>query len=276
MRSQLDVRFLRHSDLPGFEMAVVRASPHAFPYHVHNHYSIGLMEDGGSYCLGPTRAWSLVGPGQLACINPGQVHSGVPPEGVRPSYRMFYADPGWLRRIASDLTGQDTGFPEFTRLIVTAPEAAARFRAFSRLLQAGAERLALESAMVMAFSTLLETAAEPVRPARGMRPARPEHGAVRQVREFLAARLADKVSLDELAEAAGLSRYHMLRVFKRATGVSPHSYHLQLRVDAARRMLRQGRAIADVAMDTGFTDQSHFTNTFRQMLGATPGQYAAR
>ncbi len=276
MRPQLDVRFLRHSDLPGFEVAVVTRSTHAFPNHAHDHYTVGLMESGGSYCLGPAREWSLVGPGQLALINPGQVHSGIPPQGVRPSYRMFYVDPVWLRRADADLAGQDRGFPEFDRLILTAPEATRAFWALSRLLEGGAERLALQSAMVMAFSTLLEAATESGRPARPKHPPRPEHQAIRRVRDYLAAHLADKVSLDDLAETANLSRYHLLRVFKRATGVSPHSYHLQLRVAAARRLLRQGQAIAEVAQDTGFTDQSHFTNTFRQMLGATPGQYAAR
>ena len=73
-----------------------------------------------------------------------------------------------------------------------------------------------------------------------------------------------------------MSRYHLLRVFKRATGLTPHAFHVQHRVERAKSLLRSGLPIVQVAADTGFVDQSHFTRAFKHLVGATPGQYLGR
>ena len=58
--------------------------------------------------------------------------------------------------------------------------------------------------------------------------------------------------------------------------MTPHAYHLQLRIERAKVLLRNGWAPAEAALETGFADQSHFANTFRRFVGATPRQYVAR
>ena len=79
MRPLQDVRYFRHPALEGVKVCRVRHSRHVFPDHVpEGLYAIGLMEEGGSYCFGPSRPDSLVAAGQICLINPGQVHSGVP------------------------------------------------------------------------------------------------------------------------------------------------------------------------------------------------------
>jgi len=100
-----------------------------------------------------------------------------------------------------------------------------------------------------------------------------ERRAVRRAKEFLSENLDTKLSLQEVAAVVGLSRYHFLRVFKKATGLPPHVFRTQQRVDTARRLLKTGMPFSQVALATGFSDQSHFTNKFRQFIGATPSQY---
>jgi AraC-like DNA-binding protein len=63
------------------------------------------------------------------------------------------------------------------------------------------------------------------------------------------------------------------RRFGAAMGLPPHRYHLQLRIDAAKRKLAAGESIVQVAIDLGFSDQSHFTRLFSRVVGATPAQY---
>ena len=92
-------------------------------------------------------------------------------------------------------------------------------------------------------------------------------------REYLADNVAEKVSLEELSGVAGVSRYHLLRLFKNGTGLPPHAFQTQLRVERAKVLLRKGWAPVQVAMETGFADQSHFTHKFRQFTGITPRQY---
>ncbi|HEX4986245.1 MAG TPA: AraC family transcriptional regulator [Burkholderiales bacterium] len=86
---------------------------------------------------------------------------------------------------------------------------------------------------------------------------------------------ANDVSLADIAEAAHLSSYHLTRVFKKATGMSPHRYLVQVRVNSARSLLTAGagdRSLAEIAAAVGFADQSHLTRHFKRMLGVTPKQ----
>jgi len=86
--------------------------------------------------------------------------------------------------------------------------------------------------------------------------------------------LGENFTLDELARAAGVSRFHFSRLFRVSTGASPMGYLLYLRVDRAKNMLLRGdRKICEIAMALGFFDQSHFSRTFRRMTGVSPREY---
>jgi AraC-like DNA-binding protein len=100
--------------------------------------------------------------------------------------------------------------------------------------------------------------------------------ALRRAREFLGDRLPATVTLDELAAAAGTSKFRLVRLFRAATGMPPHRYQLAQRIRLARRMLERGVPIAEVAAATGFADQSHLHRHFRRGLDLTPREYARR
>lgn len=93
MKSTENVRYWRDPDLEGIEICLVRGSRHVFPNHGHDGiYAVAMVDVGGCYCLGPRKSDSLVAPGKIALINPGQVHSGVPFKGMRVTYWMLYLD----------------------------------------------------------------------------------------------------------------------------------------------------------------------------------------
>ena len=102
---------------------------------------------------------------------------------------------------------------------------------------------------------------------------RREHRAVRQTREVLHAHFADEVSIETLAQRVGFSQGYLLRAFKREVGVTPHAYQIALRVDRAKDLLATGVDISQVALETGFHDQSHLTRTFKKYVQTTPGRF---
>ncbi len=101
-----------------------------------------------------------------------------------------------------------------------------------------------------------------------------EFGRVDLAKDYLSADLDMKLSLDSVAGKIGLSRFHFIRMFKRHTGLSPHQFRIRHRIDAAKILIQKGLPLSEIALETGFSDQSHFTNTFRQSTGLTPSQYA--
>jgi AraC family transcriptional regulator len=101
----------------------------------------------------------------------------------------------------------------------------------------------------------------------------PQSRAVGDAIAFIQDHYAQPITLDDIAAAAHLSPYHLARLFKQATGHTPHQYLIQIRVNSARALLTSGagqRSLAEVATAVGFADQSHLTRHFKRQFGITP------
>jgi AraC-like DNA-binding protein len=94
------------------------------------------------------------------------------------------------------------------------------------------------------------------------------------VKSYLADHLTDDVSLEQLAQISGFSPFHLIRVFRNATGLAPYEYLTNLRVERAKQLLVEQRSIAQVAASLGFYDQSHLHRHFKRIVGVTPGAYS--
>jgi AraC family transcriptional regulator len=96
----------------------------------------------------------------------------------------------------------------------------------------------------------------------------------RRSKEMLVANLAGNIPLATIAEACGLSVSHFSRAFRKSTGLAPHSWLQQARIEQAMTMLRQrGPSLSEIALACGFVDQSHFTRVFVQRVGLAPGSW---
>jgi AraC family transcriptional regulator len=95
-----------------------------------------------------------------------------------------------------------------------------------------------------------------------------------RVVEYIDAHLGREITLTALARIAGYSRSHFLRMFRTATGHTPHHYVLQLRLKRAQEFMRLGRmSLIDIAAHSGFSSRDHMSRIFRQLLGVTPSEY---
>ena len=265
-----DVRFWRDPDLPGVEARTSEYREAAFREHAHPTYSIGAVESGRVvFALHGANHEACAG--QMVFIEPDAVHACNPDPDGSLAYRMFYVSTDRVEAVAAETLGPDAGLPKFVSPVADDPELVAVWRALHEAMIHGGSRLEKESLLTLGLAGCIE------RHARLGAPQPSQGGAegVERARTLLIDRLADKISLDELAEAAGVSRYHFLRVFQAETGLTPHAYQSQLRVDQAKTLLAKGLDISRVAAETGFADQSHFTRVFRRFTGATPNQYRA-
>jgi AraC-like DNA-binding protein len=97
-----------------------------------------------------------------------------------------------------------------------------------------------------------------------------------RARDLADARYFEPLEVDDLARAAGLSRAHFSREFRRAFGVSPHAYLLTRRLERAAALLRvSDRSVADICMSVGLRSVGSFTTSFQRMFGMSPTAYRA-
>jgi AraC family transcriptional regulator len=97
---------------------------------------------------------------------------------------------------------------------------------------------------------------------------------LRQITDWMAENVAEEFNLERLAAQAGLSRFYFNRLFKSAVGMSPSRYHITLRLDEAKRLLRETKeSVVSVALDVGYANPSHFAQLFRRETGLSPSDY---
>ncbi len=96
---------------------------------------------------------------------------------------------------------------------------------------------------------------------------------IEKLKELLSADLQKDLPLNSLAHEIDVNPYTLIRSFKAATGITPHAYRMNCRIEQARALLRQGRDITETALECGFFDQSHFHRHFKAMTTVTPQEY---
>lgn len=148
----------------------------------------------------------------------------------------------------------------------------------ARVPMHAAQALLVESvASALAVRLLAQFASMP---AAARRPAADSAGGLTgrrfaRVQDYIDQHLGDAITLKDLAQAAGVSRFHFARQFRARTGESPMGYLQRTRVERAKTLLRDSRTrVIDISAELGFADQSHFARTFRRLVGMPPSAYA--
>src|SRR5258708_10780105 len=104
-----------------------------------------------------------------------------------------------------------------------------------------------------------------------------DHVRLRRVLDYISARIADEITVTDLARVAGLSIFHFARMFTIAVGVSPRRYICRMRLERAMAEIAGGRSsLAKIAFDARFSSQARFTRAFRRATGTSPGEYRRR
>jgi len=245
----------------GIELYRAHIVRHAFEPHTHEAYGFGVIDAGverfryrGSDHLAP--------PQSLVLMNPDVLHTGRAETVHGWRYRMAYVDAALLREVGGEA---DWSFAE-----PVLRHAASTQRAGAAL------QLLWTADSALAFDAALLELVEAVRPhARCGRPERASEcdAPLQRAIDLMHDRLADPLTLVDLAQAAGLSPFHFQRRFKARHHATPHQMLMALRLFRAKRQLSAGIAPALVAADNGLTDQAHLTRRFAGMYGVTPARY---
>ncbi|OBQ67574.1 AraC family transcriptional regulator [Mesorhizobium erdmanii] len=251
-------------DPAGMERIEARFHGSAFDLHRHDTYAIGVTLQGVQTFRyrGATR---LSLPGQIIVLHPDELHDGGAgtEDGLR--YRMLYLEPSLMLDCLGGLS-----LP-FVRDAVVRDEA---FRAtlLSALgpLQQELDELFVDDFLTQLMQGLARHAGQPAKPM-----ARTAWRAAVLARDYLTENVARPVRSGELEAITGLDRYALSRHFRAAFSTSPHRFLVMRRLQRARRMIAAGEPLAQIAIEAGFTDQSHFNRQFKKAFGMTPGRWSS-
>jgi AraC-like DNA-binding protein len=242
---------------------------HPYPRHWHEELHFCCYTSGSGY-LGYRGGSHLVGEGDFVITSPGEVHENwVDPESSV-SFCGIYIDAHAFRRAAQQITGRDLPLMGFRQFLVRNDPMKRHFLTIQGSAEQRSSQLEQEAALLVFLHAFFSNCLTENRPRI---PSRREPGAVKRAREYIDENFAEAISLAFLSRLTNLSPFHLHRVFCLETGMPPHAYQTQVRINRAKQLLRERHSLSAVAVSTGFADQSHFTRHFRRVVGVTPGRF---
>jgi len=259
-------RFHYDETFPAAETRLTLLSDRNFAPHYHREFSVGAVLE-NQVRVGWNGGSALIAPGEVVIVDPMTVHSCNTVDGGPRSYCMIYLDAEFCASLIPqgtrlfrdgrlDLLRDPNLFMEVVKLNALLTETSISPKEKEEALRGFLPRLA-EARTAAVHSPERSRARKPAATAAA---------------KLIAEQAFSGLPLDELGEALGVSKYHLVRVFRNSTDLPPHRFLLNHRINEAKRLLRRS-SIADAALDAGFYDQSHFTRTFVSMTAATPGEY---
>lgn len=236
----------------------------AYERHRHDTYAIGLTDRGvqSFWYRGGVHSGT---PGDVIVLHPDEAHDGYAGTADGFGYRLAYIEPARVREACRAITGRACALPFVADPVV-------KSRKLRQALEAAfADELAATAADAFILRIAEALLAESGGPAPTM--LRLDKAAVERARQFIESETPRLVHSSDLEAASGLSRFELARQFRALVGTSPYRYSLMRRLEWTRARLGRMSTV-DVALAAGFSDQPHFSRTFKAAFGLSPARYA--
>jgi len=258
------IEYHRPSGLSGVELLYLEDPKFAFKPHIHDAYVFWFNGQGGErVTLGGCS--NILQPDSFGVVAPGEVHANHAVTESR-TLQSLYVEQSVVDDIAAQCGCNAAGF----RSRLQRDKLSRTMLAWlHRQLMKADDAFFAKETFIRAFSLLLDRHGEG-EPCGELYSAPAK---VRLARAILDERFAEELELDEIALLCGCSVCHLIRLFRRETGMTPHSYLMERRLAHAKERLAGESSICSIAFEAGFTDQSHLTRRFRARFGLTPGLY---
>ena len=264
------VKILDVSDIGGLQLLQASYRSQRFNRHSHDGYGFGVVER-GTLCFRYLGADSSAPTGMINLVCPGECHDGYGKTREGWSYRMFYIAPELVAAIIGDGRNKSDTLPFFRTGVIEDDALAAQFVLAHRYItEKPNDNLAIEDLVSGFICSMVNAYGDEKLRLPKLLSASTQ---IQRVVDKLEDEFQVNHRLEDLSSLAGISKYHLIRVFANETGLTPHKYLNQVRIQRSEQLLRQGVDLAETAYRTGFADQSHFTRTFRSIKGIAPGAF---
>ena len=256
---------------PGIEVLSC-VNSFVFTNHIHNGHVLWLNSEGGEeYNL--KGCATILQPGSISIIEPGIVHSNRPWNPAKRHLRSLYLGEEFFLYLEKLLTGETKGKLTLPTSVIENRKCWKLAILLHEAIINNQDQLLIDELIVSLFSKI-----EVLQFGKVICHGFSDNSTDRlqNLLEFIRAKFNEDISLDNLAEIAKCTSFHVIRLFNNQVGMSPHAYLTQLRLERARELIDNGQSIADAALLAGFSDQSHLTRRFKKRYGLTPGLYGSQ
>ena len=237
-----------------------------FPNHFHEHYVIGFVEDGQRALFCKNQIYSIEH-GNIVLFHPGDNHACVQSDEGTFDYRGFHIPKETMLDLAEEVTGRRV-LPGFSKNVIVDDEITCYLRPLHEMVMRGISDFGKEENLLFLISALIQKYGQPFESCIPECPQEIEKSCA-----FMRQHFSERIYLDQICHYAGLSKSTLLRAFTKSKGITPYRYLETIRINEAKLLLEKGVLPIDAAMQTGFSDQSHFTNYFSSFIGLAPGVY---
>ena len=269
--SPSDIAFWSDPRMPYVETRKACQSRICYKAHSHATFSIGAVDQGQSRFSSYLHTTENIEVGSIVCIPAYIEHACNPLPDQAWSYQMMHLDLDWLKQLLEESVTERicNQIPELVPEIIKKPEIYQHFCQLNDTLF-DPERTILEKEQ-----SLVETLTQIIFPSLQLKQVEEKLYLQQHLKHLvdLIVQYEHFLSLEQLSAQSGISRYAIIRLFKRNFGLTPHAFQLNLRINQARDRLKSGGSVVDIAYDLGFSDQSHFHRVFKSLTGVTPKQY---
>lgn len=237
-----------------------------FPNHFHEHYVFGFIENGQRVLSCKNKEY-IIDKGNIVIFNPGDNHSCIQNDGGKLDYRGLNISKETMLYLAEEVTGKQE-LPGFSHNVICDDEITCYLRPLHEMVMNGTSDFVKEESLLLLISSLIQQYGQPFEDCV------PEcRDEIEKACAFMEKNYMGHICLEQLCKYATLSKSTLLRAFTKSKGVTPYRYLENIRINEAKKLLGQGVSPLDAAMQTGFSDQSHFTNYFTRFIGLAPGVY---
>ncbi len=262
--------FFKTSKIPYCECRHTIDSINHYKPHIHKSFSIGAIESGVSEFIGKNSK-VLLKNNTLVAINPFVLHACNPLNSTARSYYMLYLDKGYCYNLQKSIFKDIDEFLPVNDILIEDRNVVDSYFMLVKTLFSK-EALILEKEAVIE-SFCIELFSRYCDKKRVVVTGKSQKEEIEIIKNYLKKNLTKNPNLNELAEVAKISKYHLIRTFKKYEGITPHKYLLNLKIEYAKELLSKNMPISFVALEVGLNDQSHLNRIFKQYFACTPKEY---